>query len=160
MTIVSNVCKPDNLESYNSLKLSFTNIWGLHSNYVGCEHSLNQTFQIFLLMWHKRGRLNWFQQFLGEVLPSFYLTFKRILLLIYILLKYMQRVTSFSTRLTLRKLWRFLFLFWTGFSSIGVVLFALSITIYLFVHSFCCFSYKIDEVLSINPSANLFFLES
>ena len=44
MTIVSNVCKPDNLESYNSLKLSFTNIWGLHSNYVGCESFLESNF--------------------------------------------------------------------------------------------------------------------
>ena len=33
-------CKPDNFESHNSLKLAFTNIWGLCSNFVDCESSL------------------------------------------------------------------------------------------------------------------------
>ena len=40
MAILSKACKPDNLESHNSLKLSFTNIWGRHSNFVDCESSL------------------------------------------------------------------------------------------------------------------------
>ena len=40
MTILSEACKPDNFESYNSLKLSFTNIWGLCSNFVDCESFL------------------------------------------------------------------------------------------------------------------------
>ena len=31
------VCKPDNFESHNSLRLSFTNIRGLRSNFVDCE---------------------------------------------------------------------------------------------------------------------------
>ena len=30
-------CKPDNFEPHNSLKLSFTNICGLCSNFVACE---------------------------------------------------------------------------------------------------------------------------
>ena len=37
MTILSKACKPDNFESHNSLKLSFTNIRGLRSNFVDCE---------------------------------------------------------------------------------------------------------------------------
>ena len=40
MTILSKACKPDNFESYNSLKLSFTNIQGLCSNFVDCESFL------------------------------------------------------------------------------------------------------------------------
>ena len=40
MTILSKACKPDNFESHNSLKLSFTNIQGLHSNFVDCESFL------------------------------------------------------------------------------------------------------------------------
>ena len=40
MTILSKGCKPDNFESHNSLKLSFTNIWGLCSNLVECESFL------------------------------------------------------------------------------------------------------------------------
>ena len=40
MTILSKACKPDNFESHNSLKLSFTNIRSLHSNFVDCESFL------------------------------------------------------------------------------------------------------------------------
>ena len=40
MTILSKACKPDNLESRTSLKLSFTNIRGLRSNFVDCESFL------------------------------------------------------------------------------------------------------------------------
>ena len=40
MTILSKACKPDNFESHNSLKLSFTNIRGLHLNFVDCESFL------------------------------------------------------------------------------------------------------------------------
>ena len=37
MAILSKRCKPDNFEPHNSLKLSFTNIQGLRSNFVECE---------------------------------------------------------------------------------------------------------------------------
>ena len=40
MTILSKACKRDNFESYNSMKLSFTNIRGLRSNFVDCESFL------------------------------------------------------------------------------------------------------------------------
>ena len=40
MTILSKVCKPDNFESHNSLKLSFTNIRGIHLSFVDCESFL------------------------------------------------------------------------------------------------------------------------
>ena len=40
MAMLSTACKPDNFESKNSLKLSFTNIRGLHSNFVDCESFL------------------------------------------------------------------------------------------------------------------------
>ena len=40
MAILSKACKPDNFESDNSLKLSFTNILGLRSNFVDCESFL------------------------------------------------------------------------------------------------------------------------
>ena len=36
MTILSKACKPDNFKSNNSLKISFTNIWGLRLNFVDC----------------------------------------------------------------------------------------------------------------------------
>ena len=37
MAILSKGCKSENFELYNSLKLTFTNIWGLRSNFVECE---------------------------------------------------------------------------------------------------------------------------
>ena len=40
MAILSKACKPDNFESHNSLKLSFTNIRGLCSNFVDSESFL------------------------------------------------------------------------------------------------------------------------
>ena len=40
MATLSKACKPDNLESHNSVKLSLTNIWGLCSNFADCESSL------------------------------------------------------------------------------------------------------------------------
>ena len=40
MVILSKECKPDNFEPRNSLKLKFTNIRGLRSNFVECESSL------------------------------------------------------------------------------------------------------------------------
>ena len=36
-------CKPDNFESHNSVKLSFTNILGLRSNFVDCESFLESS---------------------------------------------------------------------------------------------------------------------
>ena len=40
MAILSKTCKSDNFESHNLLKLSFTNIQGLRSNFVDCESFL------------------------------------------------------------------------------------------------------------------------
>ena len=40
MVILSKACKPDNFEMYNSLKLSFTNIEDLRSNFVDCKSFL------------------------------------------------------------------------------------------------------------------------
>ena len=40
MAILSKGCKPDNFEPHNSLKLSFTYIQGLRSNFVECEFFL------------------------------------------------------------------------------------------------------------------------
>ena len=40
MAILSKGCKPDNFEPHKSLKLSFTDIWGLCSNFIECESFL------------------------------------------------------------------------------------------------------------------------
>ena len=43
MAILSKGCKPNNFESHNSLKFSFTNIQGLISNFVDYESFLELT---------------------------------------------------------------------------------------------------------------------
>ena len=40
MAILSKTCKPDNFELHKSLKLSFTNIRSIRSNFVDCESFL------------------------------------------------------------------------------------------------------------------------
>ena len=35
--IIKKACTPDNFKLHNSIKLSFTNIQGFHSNFVDCE---------------------------------------------------------------------------------------------------------------------------
>ena len=50
MVILSKASKPDNFESDNSLKLSFTNIWDLRSNFVDCESFLQSNSPDFLAL--------------------------------------------------------------------------------------------------------------
>ena len=44
MATLSKACKPGDLESHNSLKLSFTNIQGLRSNFVECKSFLELSY--------------------------------------------------------------------------------------------------------------------
>ena len=50
MAILSKGCKPDNFESHNSLKLSFTNIQRLHSNFVDFEYFLESNYPDILAL--------------------------------------------------------------------------------------------------------------
>ena len=55
MAILSKRCKPDNFESHNSLKLSFTNIRGLRSNFVDCESFLESNSPDILALCNLNG---------------------------------------------------------------------------------------------------------
>ena len=48
---ISNGCKPDNFEPHNSLKLTFTNIWGLCSNSVEHESFLESNSPDILVLY-------------------------------------------------------------------------------------------------------------
>ena len=61
MAILSKLCRPDNFESLNCLKLAFINIQGLVVNL-----SLNQTPKILYVISDKHGSFSGFQQFLSE----------------------------------------------------------------------------------------------
>ena len=147
MTILSKACKTDNFESYNSLKLSFTNIRGLRLNFVDCESFLESNSPDILALCetnlddskdssaHMHG-LEGKTSFLKEGLP-------------------------FEWNLSLENsylcLCRFLLMFSTGFTSLSVsLLFPLSVTLFILCLVFDSISSNMDEILSINPSANVF----
>ena len=72
--IISRRSKRDNFELYKSLKLSFANTWGFHSNFMKRESFLKLTSpetETDYSMWDKPGWFNWFSQLLCEVLSSF-----------------------------------------------------------------------------------------
>ena len=50
MAILSKACKPDSFESRNSLKLSFTNIWGLCLSFIDCQSFLESNFSNILAL--------------------------------------------------------------------------------------------------------------
>ena len=53
MAILSKVCKPYNLESHNSLKLSFANVWGLRSNFIHYESFFESNFPDILALYER-----------------------------------------------------------------------------------------------------------
>ena len=156
MAILSKACKPDNFESHNSLKLSFTNIRGLRSNFVDCESFLESNSPDILALcetnlddstdsgnFSVRGYLTliWKDSsthmhglvfYVKEGLPS-----ARDLPLENSADSYI----CFRLAL-LNSVTYFFFLYWSPFSTLCTV--------------FDSILSNIDEVLSINPSANVF----
>ena len=127
MAILSKACKPDNFESHNSLKLSFTNIRGLRSNFVDCESFLESNSPDILAL----CEIN-----LDDSIDSGNFSVRVYLPLIrkdssahmHGLKSLCERRASFCMALISRKLCRFLFMFSTGFISLSVLLlFPLSI---------------------------------
>ena len=125
--LLSKRCKPDNFEQHNSLKLSFTNIQGLHFNFVECESFLESySPNIPALCETNLDDSNWFWQFLCKRLSSFSL--ERLYYSYAWSCSLCERRTSFCMGLVSRKLFRFLLFFsdWlyfaqclTSFSSIN-----------------------------------------
>ena len=71
--LISKVCKSDHFESCNSVKLSFTNIWVLHSNFVGCESFLESfSFLIFLLYMRQTCHIQGLAVFLFYLRQTFH----------------------------------------------------------------------------------------
>ena len=103
-------------------------------------------------MWNKLG---WFWQFLCDRLSSF--NPKRFYYSYAWPYGLCEGRTAFCTRHISRKLYGFLFMFSTGFTTLSVLLlFPLSITFFAFIYSFDSITSNIDEILSINPSADVF----
>ena len=153
MATLSKVCKPGNFEVHNSLRLYeylrplFEFCWLRIFSWIKLSwHSCS--------VWDKLGWLNWFWQFLCERLSSFNL--KGFWYSYAWSHSVCEGMTSFCMELISRKLCRFLLMLLTGFTSLSVLPLFLSqspsslYTVFYFV------SFNIDEVVSINPSANVF----
>ena len=155
MAILSKACKPDNFELHNSLKLSFANIWGLCSDLVDCKSFLWSNSPSFLLCerdlddstdsgnFSVRGNLPLLRKdssthmhgltvFVKEGIPFAWNLF---------LENFADSYLNFRLAL-LHSVSYFFFLYWSPCLSLYTV--------------FDSISSIIDEVLLINPSANVF----
>ena len=143
----------------NYLNLSFTNIWGLHSNFVDCES---------FLKWNSPDILALCETNLDGSTDSGNFSVRGYLPLIWwdssthmhSLAAYVKEELPFAWDLSLKNS-ADSYLFLTGFTSLSAYL--------LFLYwspssSLCMFFYSIlsnmDDVLSIKPSANVLSLET
>ena len=156
MAILSKACKPDNFESHNSLTLSFTNIRSLRSSFADCEFFLESNSSDFLALCETN---------LEDSIDSGNFSVRGYLPLIRKdstthmngLAVYVKEGPPFARDLSLENsadsdlcfrlsllhsMSYFFFLYRSPSSSLCTV--------------FDSISSKIDEVLSINPSANVF----
>ena len=119
MDIISEGCKLENFEPHNSLKRSFTNIQGLCSNFVECESFFESNSPDILVLcetnlddsvdsdnFSVRGYLPLIRKDSITHMPG---------LAVYV------RRTSFCKGLISRKLWGFLLMFSTGFTSFSSI---------------------------------------
>ena len=141
-TMLSKAWKPDNFELRNSLKLSFTNIWGFRSNFVDCETFLESNSPEILALCERN---------LDDSIDSSSFFVRGYLLLIrkdssthiYDLAVYVKEGLPFERDLSLQN------------SEIHTYVFD---WLY-FTQCLTSISSNIDEVLSINPSANVLVFE-
>ena len=136
MTILSKRCKSDNFESF--LESNYPNIYAL------CETNLDDSID--------SGSYS--------VRHSLHLIWKDSTTNIHGLAVHVEEQLPFRFDLSLENSVHS-YLFLTGFTSLNVLLpFPLLITFFTFLHGFWCYiSSNINEVLSINSSANVFAFE-
>ena len=155
MTILSKACKPDNFESHNSLKLSFTNIRGLRSNFVDYESFLESNSPDILAL-RETNLDDSIDSGNFSLVDYFPLIWKDSSTYIHGLAVYVKEGLPFCTGLISRNLCRFLLMFLTGFTSLSAYFFFLYWSSSSLFKVFDSISSNIDEVLSINWSANVF----
>ena len=124
-----------NTNSHNSLKLSFTNIQGLHSNFVECESFLESNSPNILALCETNLDESIDSGNFFEGLSSF--NPKRFYYSYVWSCSSREGRTSFCTGLISRKLYRFVLMFLTSITSLNVLLlFPLLITFFVVMHSF------------------------
>ena len=156
MAILSKACKPDNFESRNSLKVTFTNIWGLRLNFVDCESFLESNSPGILSLcetnldnsidsgnFSMRDYLPLIRKDSGTHMHGLAVCVKERFPFTWDLSLENSADSYLCFRLAiLHSVYYFFFLYWSPSSSLCTV--------------FDSVSSNIDEVLSINPSANVF----
>ena len=159
MAILSKGCKPDNSEPHNSLKLSFTNIRGLPSNFLKCESFLESKSPGILALCEK----NFYDSNnSGNFCISGYLSLIRndSITHIHSLIVYVKEGLPFARDLSLEHSADSHLCFWLHLLHSVSYFFLLNQLPSLSLCTvFDSFSYNTDEVLLMNPSANLFVFE-
>ena len=156
MTILSKACKPDNFESHNSLKLSFMNIRGLHSNFVDCESFLESNCPDILALYESNlddlsDSANFFVR---SYLP---LIRKDASTHMHGLAVYVKEGLPFPRNLSLKNSADSYLCFRLAlFHSVSYFFFLYQSPSSALCTVFDSISSNIDEVFSINPSANVF----
>ena len=128
MAILSKACKPDNFYLHNSLKLSFTNIQGLCSNFTNL--SLNQTLLAFYLCVRQ---ISMTQLILAISLP---LIRKDSGTHIYGIVVYVKEGLPFACNLSLENSSDCFSWFTQALLHCVLFIFPLSVTFFVFVYSF------------------------
>ena len=155
MVILSKGCKPDNFNFDKSLKLNSANIQGLCSNFVECEFFLKLSWHC-CSMWDKLGWLKWFWQFFCKGIGYLPLIWKDSYFSYAWSCSLCERWTSFCTGLISRKLCGFLCFQLALLHSVSYFFFLYWSLSLLLCLVFDSISSNVDEILFINPSANVF----
>ena len=123
MVILSKRCKLDNFKSHNSLKPSLANIWGLRSNFVECESFFESNFLDILALCETSmdDSIDF-----GSFSVTGYLSLIRKDSATHMdgLAVYLKEGLSFCMGPISWKLFRFSFMFSTGFTSLSVLFFS------------------------------------
>ena len=155
MAILSKACKPDNFESHNSLKLNFTNIRGLRSNFVDCESFLESNSPDILAVCETNlnDSIDSGNFFVRGCLP---LIRKDSSTHMHDLSVYVKEGLPFAWDLSLESSADSYLCFRLALSHSVSYFFFLDQSPSALCTVFDSISSNIDEVLSINPSANVF----
>ena len=156
MSILSKGCRPNNFEPHNFLQLSFTNIWGLHSNFLECESFFESNSPDILALCETDldDSIDSNNLSVTGYLP---LIQKDSIIYLHGLAVYVKQGLLFARNLSLENSVDF-------YSRFRLALLH-SVSFFFLLYrspslSLCTvydsFSSNIDEILSINPSANVF----
>ena len=136
MIILLKGCKPDKFESHSSLKLSFMNMQGLHSNFVE-RHSFLESNSPDILALCETNLDDSIGSGNFSVRGYLPLVRKDSITHMHGLAVYVEEKLLLAQNFFSRKVCKFLLMFPTGFASLSVfLLFPLSITWFVFMHSF------------------------